>query len=31
MNEAGATAEDFDFFPFPDINDEFGGAVTGAW
>ena len=30
VNEAGATAEDFDFFPFPDINEEFGGAVTGA-
>jgi len=29
-NEAGATPEQFDFFPFPDINDEFGGAVTGA-
>ena len=30
MNEAGATAEHFDFFPFPDIDDEFGGAVTGG-
>ena len=29
-NEAGATPEQFDFFPFPDINDEFGGAVTGG-
>ena len=29
-NEAGATPEQYDFFPFPDINDEFGGAVTGG-
>jgi alpha-glucoside transport system substrate-binding protein len=29
-NEAGAAPEDYDFFPFPDINDEFGGAVTGG-
>jgi alpha-glucoside transport system substrate-binding protein len=28
---AGATAgEDYDFFPFPDINPQFAGAVMGA-
>jgi alpha-glucoside transport system substrate-binding protein len=29
-NEAGAKEGDFDFFPFPDINPQFSGAVTGA-
>lgn len=29
-NEAGAKEGDFDFFPFPDINPQFTGAVTGA-
>jgi len=29
-NEAGAKDGDFDFFPFPDINPEFTGSVTGA-
>ncbi len=29
-NEAGATEEDYDFFPMPDINPEFPGAVTTA-
>lgn len=29
-NEAGATADQFDFFPFPDIDPEYAGSVTGA-
>lgn len=29
-NEAGATPEDYDFFPFPAINQEFSGSVTGG-
>jgi alpha-glucoside transport system substrate-binding protein len=29
-NEAGAKDGDFDFFPFPDINPQFTGSVTGA-
>lgn len=29
-NEAGATADQFDFFPFPDIDPEYAGGVTGA-
>jgi len=29
-NEAGAKDGDFDFFPFPDINTQFTGSVTGG-
>ena len=29
-NEAGATTEQYDFFPFPDLNPDFTGAVTGG-
>jgi alpha-glucoside transport system substrate-binding protein len=29
-NEAGAKDGDFDFFPFPDINAQYTGAVTGG-
>ncbi|MBA2725704.1 MAG: carbohydrate ABC transporter substrate-binding protein, partial [Actinobacteria bacterium] len=29
-NEGGAKDGDFDFFPFPDINPEHAGSVTGA-
>jgi alpha-glucoside transport system substrate-binding protein len=29
-NEAGATPEQYDFFPFPDINASFAGSVTGG-
>ena len=29
-NEAGATPEQYDFFPFPNLNDEFAGSVTGG-
>lgn len=29
-NEAGAKAGDYDFFPFPDINAQYSGSVTGA-
>jgi alpha-glucoside transport system substrate-binding protein len=29
-NEANAKDGDFDFFPFPDINTQFTGAVTGG-
>jgi len=29
-NEAGATPEQYDFFPFPDIDPEYAGALTGA-
>lgn len=29
-NEAGAKEGDFAFFPFPDINAEFSGSVTGG-
>jgi alpha-glucoside transport system substrate-binding protein len=30
VNEAGATADQFDFFPFPDIDPEFSGGVVGG-
>jgi len=30
QNEAGAAEGDYDFFIMPDINSEFGGAVTGG-
>jgi alpha-glucoside transport system substrate-binding protein len=30
VNQAGAAAEDFDFFVMPDINTEFAGALTGG-
>jgi alpha-glucoside transport system substrate-binding protein len=30
VNEAGAAPEDFDFFPFPDINEEYAASVTGG-
>lgn len=30
VNEAGATAEQFDFFPFPDIDPQFSGGVVGG-
>lgn len=29
-SEAGATPEQYDFFPFPDINEEYAGSVVGA-
>lgn len=29
-NEAGATPEQYDFFPFPDINASYAGSVTGG-
>jgi alpha-glucoside transport system substrate-binding protein len=29
-NEAGAKDGDFDFIPFPDINTQFAGSVTGG-
>lgn len=29
-NEAGAKDGDFDFFPFPDINSQYTGSVTGG-
>ena len=29
-NEGGAKDGDFAFFPFPDINEEFSGSVTGG-
>lgn len=29
-NEAGVTPEQYDFFPFPDIDPSFGGSVTGG-
>lgn len=30
QNEEGATPDQFAFFPFPDLNDEFAGALTGG-
>lgn len=30
QNEAGATPDQFDFFPFPDLDPEFAGSVTGG-
>lgn len=30
FEEGGATAEQYDFFPMPDINSEFTGSLTGA-
>jgi alpha-glucoside transport system substrate-binding protein len=30
VNDAGAAPEDFDFFPFPDINSSYAGSVVGA-
>ncbi|MFH5823076.1 ABC transporter substrate-binding protein [Georgenia sp. AZ-5] len=30
VNEAQATPEQFDFFPFPDIDPEYTGSVTGG-
>jgi alpha-glucoside transport system substrate-binding protein len=30
VNEAGAAPEDFDFFPFPDLNEEYAASVTGG-
>lgn len=30
VNQGGAQEGDFDFFPFPDINTQYAGAVTGA-
>ncbi|MPV37279.1 ABC transporter substrate-binding protein [Georgenia subflava] len=30
VNEAGVTPDQFDFFPFPDIDPEFSGGVTGG-
>ena len=29
-NEAGATPDQYDFFPFPDINASYAGSVTGG-
>lgn len=29
-NEGGAKEGDFDFFPFPDINEQYSGSVTGG-
>jgi alpha-glucoside transport system substrate-binding protein len=29
-NEAGAQPDDYDFFPFPDINASYAGSVTGG-
>lgn len=30
QEQGGAAPEDYDFFPFPDVNPEFSGALTGA-
>ncbi|MDO5494241.1 MAG: ABC transporter substrate-binding protein [bacterium] len=30
QNEAGATPEQYDFFPFPDMNPDYAGGVVGA-
>jgi alpha-glucoside transport system substrate-binding protein len=30
QDEGGATEDQYDFFPMPDINPEYSGAVTGA-
>jgi len=30
MNEGGATADQYDFFLFPEIDPEYAGALTGA-
>ena len=30
VNDAGAAPEDFDFFPFPDINASYAGSVNGG-
>jgi len=30
QEKGGAAPEDYDFFPFPDVNPEFSGALTGA-
>ncbi len=30
QNEAGATPEQYDFFPFPDLDPAFAGSVTGG-
>jgi len=30
QEQGGAAPEDYDFFPFPDINPEFAGSLTGA-
>jgi len=30
QDQGGAAPEDYDFFPFPDVNPEFSGALTGA-
>lgn len=30
IEEAGATADQFDFFPFPDINPDFAGSLEGG-
>lgn len=30
VNEAGVTADQFDFFPFPDIDPQFSGGVVGG-
>jgi alpha-glucoside transport system substrate-binding protein len=30
QNEAGATEGDYDFFNFPDINEQYAGSVVGA-
>ncbi len=30
QEQGGAAPEDYDFFPFPDINPEFSGSLTGA-
>lgn len=29
-NEAGATADDYDFFRMPDVDPQYSGAITGA-
>lgn len=30
QEEAGATADQYDFFPFPDIDPQYAGSLTGA-
>ncbi len=30
VEQGGAAEGDFDFFPFPDVNPEFAGSLTGA-